>query len=177
MSDRPTIRPGERFEDIDDWDDRKLRAPHLWTTLGYRRISLEPGGSAIAWDATEDYCFPAAGGPIVHGGLVTALLDTAMGGACWTSLNRDEAFLTADLRVEFLRSSQVGTLSAHGWVVRRTRRVVFCAAELYRGETRDGELLATSRCTQVVLPASGRAGRYDDGSPSPDGAPPNDARG
>jgi uncharacterized protein (TIGR00369 family) len=112
----------------------------------------------------------------VQGGLVTALLDAAMGGSCWTVLDRDQAFLTADLRVEFLRSSQVGTLSAHGWVVRRTRRVVFCAAELHRGETK-GELLATSRCTQVVLPADGRAGRYDGASPASDGAPPDDARG
>jgi uncharacterized protein (TIGR00369 family) len=107
--------------------------------------------------------------------MVTALLDAAMGGACWTVLDNDQAFLTADLRVEFLRSAEVGTLSARGWVVRRTRRVVFCAAELYRGETSDGDVIATSRATQVVLPADGRAGRYQT-SDEP-GAPPNDARG
>jgi uncharacterized protein (TIGR00369 family) len=174
MSERPTIAPGERFEDIDQWDEGRVKGPHLWLTLGYRRLSWEPGATAIAWDAGEDYCFPSAGGPIVQGGLVTALLDAAMGGSCWTVLDRDQAFLTADLRVEFLRSAQPGTLSAHGWVVRRTRRVVFCAAELHTGETL-GELLAVSRCTQVVLPAAGRAGRYD--TTGADGAPPDDARG
>jgi uncharacterized protein (TIGR00369 family) len=178
MSDRPTIPPGERFADIDAWDHARVKAPHLWSTLGYRRLSWEPGATSIAWDATSDYCFPTAGGPIVQGGLVTALLDAAMGGACWTVLDREQAFLTADLRVEFLRSAQVGTISGHGWVVRRTRRVVFCAAELYRGETKDSELLATSRCTQVVLPATGRAGRYDsDATDNTDGGPPDDARG
>jgi uncharacterized protein (TIGR00369 family) len=106
---------------------------------------------------------------------VTALLDAAMGGACWTVLDNDQAFLTADLRVEFLRSAEVGTLCAKGWVVRRTRRVVFCAAELYRGESTDGDVLASSRGTQVVLPADGRAGRYQ--SPTEPGAPPDDARG
>jgi len=177
MSDRPDISPGERFADIDAWDHARVAPPHLWSTLGYRRLSWEPGATSIAWDATADYCFPTAGGPIVQGGLVTALLDAAMGGSCWTVLDRDQAFLTADLRVEFLRSAQVGPLSAHGWVVRRTRRVVFCAAELHRGETK-GELLATSRCTQVVLPAEGRAGRYGkDAADVSDGAPPDDARG
>jgi uncharacterized protein (TIGR00369 family) len=177
MSDRPNIPPGERFADIDEWDDRRIEPPHLWHTMGYRRLSWEPGATSIAWDATPDYCFPTAGGPIVQGGLVTALLDAAMGGSCWTVLDREQAFLTADLRVEFLRSARVGTLSAHGWVVRRTRRVVFCAAELHVGETK-GELLASSRCTQVVLPATGRAGRYDkDDSAGDDGAPPDDARG
>jgi uncharacterized protein (TIGR00369 family) len=176
MSDRPSIPPGERFADIDAWDHARVAPPHLWNTLGYRRLSWEPGATSIAWDATADYCFPTAGGPIVQGGLVTALLDASMGGACWTVLDREQAFLTADLRVEFLRSANVGTLSAHGWVVRRTRRVVFCAAELHRGETK-GELLATSRCTQVVLPATGRAGRYDTVSDDGGGGPPDDARG
>jgi uncharacterized protein (TIGR00369 family) len=175
MTDRPKISPGERFADIEAWDHGRVAPPHLWSTLGYRRLSWEPGATSIAWDATADYCFPTAGGPIVQGGLVTALLDAAMGGACWTVLDREQAFLTADLRVEFLRSAEVGTISAHGWVVRRTRRVVFCAAELYRGETKD-ELLATSRCTQVVLPAEGRAGRYGSADGG-DGGPPDDARG
>jgi uncharacterized protein (TIGR00369 family) len=170
MSDQ--ITPGERFADIDQWDHQRVSPPHIWATLGYRRVGWEPGATEVAWDAPEDYCFPTAGGPIVQGGLVTALLDAGLGGACWTVLDRDQAFLTADLRVEFLRSARPGTLTARGWVVRRTRRVVFCAGELRDAE---GQALATSRCTQVVLPAGGRAGRY--GTSATDGAPPEDARG
>ena len=101
----------------------------------------------IEWDATEDYCFPAPSGPIVHGGMVTTLLDTAMGGACWSVVENGESFLTADLRVEFLRAARPGTLRAEGTVVQRNRRVAFCAAELYDS---DGTLLATSRCTQII---------------------------
>lgn len=134
------------------------RGPHLWNTLGYRRVALAPGTTTVEWDAPVEYCFPTAGGPIVQGGMVTALLDAAMGGACWTTLDRDQAFLTADLRVEFLRATPPGTLRAVGEVVRRTRRVVFCSARLLDA---DGTELAASRCTQVVLPADGRAGRYD----------------
>jgi uncharacterized protein (TIGR00369 family) len=172
MTDRPQIPAGERFTDIDEWDAHRVTPPHLWATLGYRRLAWEPGATTVGWTATEDYCFPTAGGPIVQGGLVTALLDAAMGGACWSTLDKDQAFLTADLRVEFLRSAHAGPLSAHGWVVRRTRRVVFCAAEM---TDEAGVVLATSRCTQVVLPATGRAGRYE--QPTDDGAPPDDARG
>ncbi len=148
-----------------------LDGRHIWNTLGYRRLAWSPGSTTIGWDATVDYCFPSSGGPIVQGGLVTALLDAAMGGACWSVLDAEQAFLTADLRVEFLRASRPGELRATGTVVRRTRRVVFCAAELRDG---GGELLATSRCTQVVLPADGEAGR---GWPPADDGPPRDARG
>ncbi|SHN36758.1 PaaI family thioesterase [Cryptosporangium aurantiacum] len=166
------ITAGERYADGDEWENRRTAGPNLWKTLGYRRAGWAPGRSVVEWEATVDYCFPAAGGPIVQGGLVTALLDAAMGGACWTVLDRDQAFLTADLRVEFLRSAHPVLLRATGEVIRRTRRVVFCAAELHDA---DGVLLATSRCTQVLLPAGGRAGRY--GPPEADGGPPRDARG
>ena len=145
---------------------------HIWSTLGYRRLSWDEGSTVIEWDATPEYGFPTRTGHVIQGGLVTALLDAAMGGACWSVLDEDAAFLTADLRVEFLRSTRVGTVRARGTVVRRTRRVVFCEAQLTDA---DGLLLAASRCTQVVLPADGAAGRY--GPPDAEGAPPEDARG
>ena len=166
------IIPGERFHDPRAWEATDITGPHVWKTLQYRRTAWEPGSTTIEWSATADYCFPAADGPIVHGGLVTALLDTAMGGACWTVLNHDQVFLTADLRVEFLRPSRPGVIRATGTVLRRTRRIVFCTAEL-RGP--DQALCATSRCTQVILPNSGPFGRTF--AADPDGAPPDDARG
>jgi uncharacterized protein (TIGR00369 family) len=148
---------------------------HIWTTLGYQRLAWSFGTTTIGWDAPRDYCFPSAGGPVVQGGLVTALLDAAMGGACWSVLDADQAFLTADLRVEFLRPTRPGQLTSTGTVVRRTRRVVFCAAELFDAE---GTLLATSRCTQVVLPAAGPAGRSIPRNANESaGGPPQDARG
>jgi uncharacterized protein (TIGR00369 family) len=124
-----------------------LPSPHIWLTLGYRSLGQGEGEAEIEWYATPDYCFQTQSGPIVHGGMVTTLLDTAMGGACWSVLEEDESFLTADLRVEFMRSSRPGTLRAEGRVVQRNRRVAFCSADLYDG---DGTLLASARCTQII---------------------------
>lgn len=153
----------DRLAAVAQWDAVRMSGPHLWHTLGYRRTDLRPGSTTVEWDAPVAYCFPSASGPIVQGGMVTALLDAAMGGACWTVLDRDQAFLTADLRVEFLRSCRPGVLHAVGEVVRRTRRVVFCSAQLFDAT---GVVLAASRCTQVVLPADGHAGRYVGQPPS-----------
>jgi len=149
MADEP-IRAGERFADIGSFSQRGGDGPNLWRTLGFRRIEWGPGTATVEWDATVDYGFHTPAGPVIQGGLVTAILDSAMGGACWTVLDNHEVFLTADLRVEFFRPTRPGTLRAHGRVVRRTSRVVFCAAELCDA---DGSMLAGSRCTQVLLPA------------------------
>jgi uncharacterized protein (TIGR00369 family) len=129
------------------WDDVDPNEPHVWLTLGYRRALDEPGRMVIEWDATEDYGFPTDGGYIVHGGLVTTILDSAMGGACWTLLEADETFLTAELRTEFHRAARPGPLRADARVVHRTKRLVFCAGELYDA---DGTHLASARCTQVL---------------------------
>jgi uncharacterized protein (TIGR00369 family) len=166
------MAPGERFADPHVWEAAHVEGPHVWRTLGYRRTGWRPGSTTIEWDAGPEYCFPTAGGPIVQGGLVTALLDAAMGGACWTLLDHDQVFLTADLRVEFFRPARPGGLSATGTVVRRSRRAVFCAAEMQDAE---GHVLASSRCTQILLPNEGPFGRYTE--PDRSGAPLDDARG
>jgi uncharacterized protein (TIGR00369 family) len=130
------------------WGDEAPPAPHIWRTLGYRGVEQAEGKAVIEWEATPEYCFhDGRGGFIVHGGMVATLLDTAMGGACWSVLDDEESFLTADLHCEFLRSARPGVLRAEGRVVQRNRRVAFCAADLYDA---DGELLASSRCTQII---------------------------
>jgi uncharacterized protein (TIGR00369 family) len=129
------------------WGEEAPPAPHIWRTLGYRSIEQGDGRAVIEWDAMPEYCFHGPSGPIVHGGMVTTLLDTAMGGACWTVLDADESFLTADLRMEFMRSALPGTLRAEGVVVQRSRRVAFCSAQLFDA---DGTALASARCTQIV---------------------------
>ena len=140
----------------DEWVGPPPNGPHVWRTLGFHRRTAEPGRSTVEWNASQDYTFPTNTGPVVQGGLVTAVLDSAMGGACWSVLDPEETFLTADLRVEFLRPTRPGFLRANGLVVRRTRRVVFCSAELVDGA---GTVTAASRCTQVILPREGSAGR------------------
>jgi uncharacterized protein (TIGR00369 family) len=129
------------------WGEEAPPAPHIWRTLAYRGVEQSEGVSVIEWDATPEFCFHAPSGPIVHGGMVTTLLDTAMGGACWSTLGDDESFLTADLRVEFVRSARPGTLRAEGRVVQRNRRVAFCSADLFDP---NGTLLASARCTQII---------------------------
>src|SRR2546430_4974616 len=149
------FEPGTHFYDLEKWEDLRPDGPHLWRTLQFRRTLWEPGRQVVEWDAPADYSFPTNAGPIIHGGLVATILDTAMGGACWTLLNAEEVFLTGDLRVEYYRSAKPGLLRAEGRVVRKARRVIFCAADLYQ----DGEHIAGGRCTQIVLPSKGGAGR------------------
>jgi uncharacterized protein (TIGR00369 family) len=74
-----------------------------------------------------------------------------MGYVCVSRLRGDEAFLTADLHVEFYRVAPPGLLRAESEIVHQSRRAVFCAASLYDAER---TLLASARCTQIVRSAA-----------------------
>ena len=116
----------------------------VWTTLAYHWLDE----ATVEWDAGEEYAFgDGSGGSIVHGGLVATLLDSAMGSVCLHGLDDGQSFLTADLHVDFYRAARPGRLRAGGRIVHRTRRAMFCAADLHDAE---GALLASARATQIV---------------------------
>lgn len=144
----PDYAPGERY---DEFLEQAATYPGIWTHLGWRRAELDPGRAVLEWEPDTDHSFLAGSGWIVHGGMVTALLDTAMGQATWTLLSRDEAFLTGDLRTEFYRPTTPGLVRATGWVVHKTKRVSFAAAELHDGS---GRLLAGARATNLTIKLS-----------------------
>ena len=126
----------------------EVTAPRISRTLGLRRSIPERGVAVVEWDAQPEYGFPTKSGHIIQGGMVATVLDSAMGAATRSVLDEGGAFLTADLRLEYLRATRPGALRAEGRVLRKGRRVIFCAAELFDAQ---GVHLASARCTQVVL--------------------------
>ncbi len=74
---------------------------------------------------------------VVHGGVYSTILDTAMGGAVVSVLARGETTATTSLYVEYLRAAREGdTLTARGEVLRRGRHIAFAEGNLYDGQQR-----------------------------------------
>lgn len=145
---RKDFRAGQRFEKMrGGWEG----SPGIWDTMGWKLAELEPGYSVLVWEPDERFAFPTVdGGWIVHGGMVATILDTAMGQATWTLLDDHQVFLTAELRTEFYRPTLPGPVRATGWVVHRSNRLTFAAAELHDGA---GRLLASGRATNMTIKA------------------------
>ena len=124
--------------------------PGIWQHVGWTILENGPGWSVLEWTPNENHAFLAGDVWVVHGGMVTAVLDTAMGQSTWSLLNDGEVFLTSDLRTEFYRPTHPGRVEAHGWVAHKTKKVTFAAAELFNDE---GKLLASCRATNQTLTA------------------------
>lgn len=90
--------------------------------LGLRVARLGDGEAALE----VPYRPELVGNPIrpaLHGGVISALLDTSGGAAVWTQIGRDDVVATVDLRVDYLRPARPELLIGTGRVVRLGNRV------------------------------------------------------
>jgi len=107
-----------------------LPAPPFMELLGIRIVSVEDGKVTFEFDPSE-YMYSPLGN--VHGGIVTVLLDTAMGCSFHTTLPAGVGYTTLELKVNFVRpvTAHSGTLRAEGHVVHSGSRVATVEARLF----------------------------------------------
>lgn len=73
--------------------------------------------------------------PAIHGGVLSALIDTAGGVAAWSALGENESVSTVDLRVDYLEPAGLsGDLRASAELVRKGNRVCHVRMVLTQGE-------------------------------------------
>jgi uncharacterized protein (TIGR00369 family) len=97
---------------------------------------------------------------VMHGGVVTTLMDEALGGVIASVRGMDVMMAaphsTVEMNVSFLAACRPGDrLLVEGRVLRLGKSIAFGEAEAYRG---DGELVAKGRMTFAIRPGGRKAG-------------------
>jgi len=135
------------------------------TNLFWRHLGVQVDEAGTGWVRlrvpSRDELKNAAGAP-VHGGVYSALVDMAVGGALSTLHGAAEGGVgqtTLDLNVSFLAAASAGDILAEGRIVKRGRTIVFGEARITDDK---GQILALGRATYMILAA--RPERHD---PSP----------
>jgi uncharacterized protein (TIGR00369 family) len=91
--------------------------------------------------------------PALHGGVLSALIDTAGGVAAWSALPPEESVSTVDLRVDYLEPARAhGELRAEAELVRKGNRV--CHVKI--AVTQEGVLVAEGRAVYNIHRHSSR---------------------
>ncbi len=75
--------------------------------------------------------------PALHGGVISALLDTCGGAAVWSKVGSDDTVSTVDIRVDYLRPARAATLFGTGRVVRLGNRVGVAELRAYHAAEED----------------------------------------
>lgn len=109
--------------------------------LGIRGESAGGGRAVLLLPVREEHLGDVRR-PALHGGVVSALIDTAGGIAAWSALAQGEAVSTVDLMVDFLEPGRVaGPLRAEAELIRKGNRVCHVRVRV----TQDGVLVAEGR--------------------------------
>lgn len=84
----------------------------------------------------------------VHGGIISALADAAMGIAFGSTLFDEQDFSTIEMKVNFVRPVQSGRVVAKAKVVERGLRIGFTDCEIVDSK---GKRVATGTSTCTVI--------------------------
>jgi uncharacterized protein (TIGR00369 family) len=120
-----------------------------WRALGVEVEDARPGWIRLRV-AVRDELRNAAGAP-VHGGVMSALVDMAVGGALGTLSEASAGGVgqsTLDLNVSFLAAATEGPIFAEGKILRRGRTIAFGEASVTDA---GGRLCAVGRATYMIL--------------------------
>ncbi|MCD4748190.1 MAG: PaaI family thioesterase [Thermoanaerobaculales bacterium] len=105
--------------------------------LGMRFASVESGLVVLE----VPFCQELIGNPelpALHGGVISALLDTCGGAAVWSQLGKGDRVSTVDLRVDYLRPGRAETLFGTGRVIRLGNRVGVAELRAFHEGQEDG---------------------------------------
>jgi uncharacterized protein (TIGR00369 family) len=116
-------------------------------TLGYDIVEVSHGRVAIAAEPTAAHLNPAG---TVHGGLSATLLDSCMGLAVHSTLDKGFGQTTLEFKISLVRpvTPETGSIRAEGHVIFRGRRISTAEGRLTDTE---GRILAHGTTTCLIF--------------------------
>jgi uncharacterized protein (TIGR00369 family) len=130
----------------------ELPAPPVAQLLGFGIDRVDEGNVVFSMDPLEAHQNPLG---TVHGGIITTLLDSAMGCAVHTTLPAGCMYTTLELKANFLRPSFAGgaRLLAEGTVLHRGSTTALVEATIT--DAAAGKKIAHATSTCLILPSRG----------------------
>jgi len=126
-------------------ETKERAVSRAWTWLGLELVETGEGSATVQMTATEDMANHSG---FVHGGMISALADSAMGRSLRTVKPGVVRAMSFDLKVSFINAAKIGeTLRATGRVVHAGRRTMVATC---RVEGKEGRLIATASGTFAV---------------------------
>jgi uncharacterized protein (TIGR00369 family) len=126
-----------------------IPAPPIMATLDMEAIEVVDEGVVRVFLTPQEFHYNPLGS--MHGGVISALLDTAAGCSVHTTLARGTGYTSLDLHTRFLRPITVasGRLRCEGTVINRSRQTALAEANLYDTA---GRLVAHATSTCLIFP-------------------------
>ena len=127
--------------------DGKIPLSPILQTLDFKVVGMEHGKAMFSFEPQEFHYNPIGS---VHGGVITAILDSAMGCSIHTLLPQGTGYTTLELKVNFIKAVTIksGVLTATGKVIHSGSRTALVEAQLTGS---DGKLYAHATSTCLIF--------------------------
>ena len=145
----PRLAPGQAA-----WVWRLARTMPFYKHLGMRLTKLGYGESEMKVMITRDLTQDAR---VAHGGVAASLIDSVVGLAVCTMLEKHELITTVEMKVNFIAPAKLGLLMATGKIIHKGTRIAVGDAEVRDSKRR---LVAKGLVTYIIL--GKRAGQTKD---------------
>ncbi len=125
-----------------------LPFPPIGSTMDFGSFALEPDGQVVVTMTPQEFHYNPIG--MVHGGVVSTLLDTVCGCAVHATLPAGVMYTSLDINVKFLRpvTTDSGVIEARGRVVHRGSRMALAEGTITDAR---GKLLATATSSCLIV--------------------------
>ena len=133
--------------DDDDYGQFPLRSH-----LGFDVEQSVPGEAMAVLDVAEHHLNPNG---VVHGAVLFALIDTAMGSATMSTLAEGQACASIEVQVRFLSPVASGRLEARTRVLRAGRRIVQLESRVHVDAADAPAAVASGSFAVISRPAAG----------------------
>lgn len=129
--------------------DQKYPAPPISATMNFALTEVAEGRAVFRGLPNANHLNPLG---TVHGGWAATLMDSALGCAVHSTLQKGEGYTTVEFKVNLTRpiTPQTGEVVCEGRVVHKGRTLAVSEATL---KDKDGKLLAFGTETCTIFPA------------------------
>lgn len=129
----------------------QLPHPPVMKLIGYSLVQIDPGHCVFELDPAEYHYNPNG---TVHGGVLSTMLDSAMGSAVRTQLPLGTSYVTVEFKVNFMRAvnDKTGRLRCEGQVIHQGARVAVAEGRVIDPQ---GKLYAHGTTTCLIVRSSG----------------------
>jgi uncharacterized protein (TIGR00369 family) len=125
----------------------EIPPPPIAKLLGFRLQRVDSGHAVFELEPAEYHYNPIG---MVHGGVASTVLDSAMGCAVHSTLPAGTGYSTVELKVNFIRplSTRTGTLRCEASVIHTGGRIATAEGKLV---DKDGKLYAQGTTTCIIF--------------------------
>jgi uncharacterized protein (TIGR00369 family) len=133
-----TMSPASKFtpEYLEALRNGLKHVPHA-VAIGLKIVDVAPSECRLSIPYDRDFIGDVERG-VIHGGIITTLLDNACGLAVQMAMSDTISIATLDLRIDYMKPATPGlALFAHATCVKATRNIAFVHGTAYHVEETD----------------------------------------